>query len=120
MTDEQLIARVRNETTDNVAWLPDLKILEFAGADYGNVYGGLLDLNGVIADAWKYIARDYVYKSETIGNISVSQPIALSRAEYYSALSGRGGTIVVVGEMSRADLLVPASVSGSEFGGGDE
>jgi hypothetical protein len=119
LTEEQLIVKVRNKTTDSTALLPDAKILEFAADEGDNDYGGVLDLNGVIADAWEYLARNYQYKSATIGNVSYSQPTAFATAEFYRSKSGTGGAIVVIGQMSRADLLVPDTTADSEFGEGD-
>lgn len=116
LTEEQLITKVRNKTTDDVVLLPDAKILEFAEAGGDNDYGGEIDLNGVLYDAWVYIARQHGYMSEGVANLSVSQPVALRNAEFYRRLSGKAGAIVVVGSMSRADLLVATDV---EWGEGD-
>lgn len=121
LTEAQIITRVRNKTTDNTVWLPDLKILEFADAIEGdNTVGGLLDLNGVLADAWEYMARDDIYMSQTIGAVSVSQPVAQRKAEFYRRASQKGGgVIVVIGTMSRADLLSSTSPTANEWGDWD-
>lgn len=106
LSEAQLIVKVRNKTTDNTTWLSDAKIVEFAEVGGDNDYAGLVDLNGVIADAWEYMARDDIYMAQAVGAVSVSQPVAQRKAEYYRRLSQKGGAVVVVGLMARGDLLV--------------
>ena len=97
--------------TDSTTELPDDMILYFAGQGASdtsytdNIVDGVLNLYGVVADSWAYLARADRYMSESEGSVSVSQPLALRMAAYYRALSGAGGVLIIVGQTQRMDII---------------
>ena len=112
LTPTQIKTRVRAMVTDSTTELPDDMILYFAGqgqtdtsytANIGD--DGVLNLYGVVADSWAYLARADRYMSESEGSVSVSQPVALRMAAYYRALSGAGGVLIIVGQTQRMDII---------------
>ncbi len=111
-----MIQAVRDETTDDITVLSDATIVRLA-AKAENLSGTLVDMNGVLADAWRYLSRDDLYMSQTEGNLAFSQPIAFRRAQYYLERSLKGGIIVTVGLMERGDLW--PLLTDNEFGVGD-
>lgn len=125
LTDEQLIKHVRSVVAGSTTELPDDQILYFAGRgdDESWTYNildssGNLNLWGIYADAYTYIARDDRYMSETEGAVSVSQPTALKWAAYYRARAddiADGG--FSVGVVTRKDVGYSyAQASDKEFG----
>jgi|SRR6478672_9925248 len=111
LTPTQIKTRVRAMVTDSTTELPDDMILYFAGqgaADTSytdNIVDGVLNLYGVVADSWAYLARADRYMSESEGSVSVSQPVPLRMAAYYRALSGAGGVLIIVGQTQRMDII---------------
>jgi hypothetical protein len=100
--DALTLRRVRDKTTSDLTLLPDSKIEDFV---LDNTYAELgVDLNGTLADAWEYLARDEWYMSQSIGAVSVSQPIALRRAAYYRSKAVGGNAAATIGYMTRGDL----------------
>ena len=122
LTAAQIKTRVRAMVTDSVTELPDDTILYFAGqgatdTSYTENIGddGVLNLYGVVADSWAYLARADRYMSESEGSVSVSQPVALRMAAYYRSLSGTGGVTLVNGQTQRMDIIAsPGDID--EFG----
>jgi len=113
VTQAELIQAVRDETTDDITVLSDATIVRLA-AKAENLSGTLVDLMGVLSDAWRYLSRDDLYMSQTEGNLAFSQPIAFRRAQYYLERSLKGGATITIGLMERGDLwtLIPIN----EFG----
>src|SRR5690348_10643305 len=122
LTAAQIKTRVRAMVTDSVTELPDDTILYFAGqgatdTSYTQNIGddGVLNLYGVVADSWAYLARADRYMTESEGSVSVSQPVALRMAAYYRSLSGTGGVTLVNGQTQRMDIIAsPGDID--EFG----
>ena len=121
MTEEEqaaLIAEVRRKTTSDIAELPDAEILAFTAegrpASLSNWFGGALDMNALIGECWEYIARKDKYMSETQGAVSASQPTSMRMANYYYQRSGKAGSLLTLGAVTRGDLGI--AVAGSEHG----
>jgi hypothetical protein len=116
VTDEEIISRVRNNTSDDVNELPDLKILEFAGETYGNWHSGALDIAGVTADAWIYLARKDRYGATSAGAVAASQPVSWLQAAYWLSQSKKGSGIALTqATLTRTDLV--AVPEDAEFNG---
>ena len=122
LTEAQIIKYVRSKTTSDTALLPDNDILYFAGeldsdtTYQDNVHEGALDLNGVLADCWEYIARADLYGAEGQGNVSASQPKAERKAQYYFDRSLKAGSKMIVSIVGRSDLTAATVAVGGEHG----
>jgi len=99
---EDLVALVRDKTTDDEDWLPDTKIQQWL-----DHWSGVWMM--AAADCLEYMARDDIYEQYTRGDIRVTKTLLHERARElrHRATYNEGGYTLTESTLTRTDRADP-------------